>query len=95
MRRLATTSDEKSGLAGYGVRAGRPLLPLLSAVLMAPFGYYLAGAQNWLGLAGPGILLGLIACAYATRRGLTWLAWCLLLPFLVVFVWLAFSVIRQ
>jgi len=64
-------------LAGYGVRAGRPILPLISAVLMAPLGYYLAGAQSWLGFAGPGILLSLVACAYVIRRGLTWLAWCL------------------
>ena len=82
-------------LAGYGVRARRPLLPLVSALLMAPLGYYLAGAENWLGLAGPAILLCFIACAYAIRRDLIWLAWCLLLPFTAVMVWLAISVIRQ
>ena len=69
------------GLAATGIKRRKPVLLVVSAVLVAPLSLYLSGAANWVALAGPVFLLSLIASAYAVKRGLSWLAWDSLAPF--------------
>ena len=82
-------------LAASGIVFRMPVLLLVSAVLAAPFGYYISGAANWIALAGPAISLTLAAGAYAVKRRVLWVAWSLLLPFVGVGIWLAVSVVGQ
>ncbi len=83
------------GLAATGIGLRKPVLPVVSAVLVAPLSLYLSGAVSWFALSGPVILLSLFASAYAVKRGLSWLAWCLLAPLAGVAVWLAVIVASQ
>ncbi len=64
-------------LAIAGIVAKKPFLLVVSAVLTVPLSYYLSGAQSWMAFAGPTILVTLLAGAYAVKRGLLWVAWCL------------------
>jgi hypothetical protein len=80
------------GLAAVGVVLRTPALLVVSGVLAAPFSYYLSGGESWVAVAGPAIPLTLVAGAYAVKRRLRWVAWCLLAPFLGVAIWLAVSV---
>jgi len=82
-------------LAAAGIVLKKPVLLVVSAVLAAPFSYYLSGAQNWMALAGPAILVTLLAGAYTVKRGLLWLAWCLWALFAVAALGLAVIVLRQ
>ena len=83
------------GLAAAGIGLRRPVLLVVSAVLVAPLSLYLSGAASWVALTGPVILLSLFASAYAVKRGLSWLAWCSLAPFAGVAVWLAVIVASE
>ena len=82
-------------LAAAGIVFRIPVLLLVSGVLAAPFSYYLSGAESWAGLAGPAIPLTLVAGAYAVKRRLSWIAWCLWVAFVVVAVSLAVGVVDQ
>ena len=62
------------GVASTGIVLKKPVLLVVSAVLAAPFSYYLSGAENWMAFAGPVILVALLSGAYAVKRGLSWLA---------------------
>ena len=62
------------GVAATGIVLKKPVLLVVSAVLAAPFSYYLSGAENWMAFAGPVILVALLSGAYAVKRGLSWLA---------------------
>ena len=83
------------GLAAAGIGLRMPVLLVVSAVLVAPLSYYLSGAESWVALAGPVILLTLLASAYAVKRGRSWLARCSLAPLAGVAVWLAVIVVSQ
>ena len=82
-------------LAASGIMFRMPVLLVVSAVLAVPFCYYISGAENWIAVAGPAIPLTLAAGAYAVKRRVLWAAWCLLLPFVGVSIWLAVSVLGQ
>ena len=45
--------------------------------------------------AGPAILMTLLAGAYTVKRGLLWVAWCLLALFAILALGLAVLVLRQ
>ncbi len=81
-------------LALAGIVAKKPFLLVVSAVLTAPLSYYLSGAQSWMAFAGPTILVTLLACAYAVKRGLLWVAWCLFSIFAGTALGLAVIVLR-
>ncbi len=83
------------GLAAAGIGLRRPILLVVSAVLVAPLSLYLSGAVSWFALTGPVILLSLFASAYAVKRGLFRIAWCSLAPFAGVAVWLAVIVATE
>ncbi len=83
------------GLAAAGIGLRRPVLLVVSALLVIPLSFYLSGAASWVALTGPVILLTLFASAYAVKRGLSWLAWCSLAPLAGVAVWLAVIVSSQ
>ncbi len=83
------------GLAAAGIGLRKPVLLVVSAVLVAPLSLYLSGAAGWFALTGPVIPLSLFASAYAVKRDLSWLAWCSLAPFAGVAVWLAVIVISE
>ncbi len=82
-------------LAAAGIVLKKPLLLVVSAVLAAPFSLYLSGAQNWMAFAGPAILMALLASAYTVKRGLLWVAWCLLALFASLCLGLAIIVFQQ
>ncbi len=82
-------------LATAGIVLKKPFLLVVPAVLTAPLSYYLSGAQSWMAFAGPTILVTLLAGAYAVKRGLLWVAWCLLAIFAVVALGIAVIVLRQ
>ncbi len=82
-------------LAAAGIVFRKPALLVVSAVLAAPFSYYLSGAESWVALAGAAIPITLVAGAYAVKRRLSWVAWCLLAPFVGVAIWLAVVVVSQ
>ena len=82
-------------LAAAGIVFRKTALLVVSAVLVAPLSYYLSGAESWIALAGPVILLSPLASAYAVKRGLSWLAWCSLAPLAGVAIWLAVTVVSQ
>ena len=82
-------------LAAAGIVLKKPFLLVVSAVLVAPFGYYLSGAESWIAFAGPTILVTLLAGAYTVKRGLFWVAWCLWALLGVVALGLAVIVLRQ
>ncbi len=83
------------GLAATGIRLRKPVLLIVSALLVAPLSLYLSGAANWIALAGPVFLLSLFASAYAVKRGLSLLAWGSLAPFAGVALWLAVLVASE
>jgi len=83
------------GLAAAGIGLRRPILLVVSAVLVAPLSLYLSGAVSWFALTGPVILFSLLASAYAVKRGLFRIAWCSLAPFAGVAVWLAVIVATE
>ena len=81
-------------LAGAGIVYRNPVLLLVSALLMAPFSLFsflfVSGANDWLiAVAGGAIPLTLVAGAYAVKRRRPWVAWCLLAPFVAIWLWLA------
>ncbi len=82
-------------LATAGIVLRKPFLLVVSAVLAAPFSFYLSGAQNWIAFAGPAILMALLAGAYTVKRGLLWVAWCLLALFASLGLGLAVIVLQQ
>ena len=82
-------------LAAAGIVLKKPFLLVVSAVLAAPFSFYLSGAQNWMAFAGPAILVSLLAGAYTVKRGLLWVAWCSLALFASVALVLAVIVLQQ
>jgi hypothetical protein len=82
-------------LATAGIVLKKPFLLVVSAVLVAPFSLYLSGAQNWMAFTGPAILMTLLAGAYTVKRGLLWVAWCLLSLFASVALGLAVVVLQQ
>ena len=57
-------------LAAAAIVSRHPALLVVSALLAAPFGLYLGGAENWIAVAGPAIPLALLAGAYALKRGI-------------------------
>ena len=81
-------------LAAAGIVLKKPVLLVVSAVLAAPFAYSLSGAKSWVAFAGPAILVTLLAGAYTVKRGLSWVAWCLLALFAGVALGLAVIVFR-
>ena len=83
------------GLAAAGIKLRKPVLLVVSAVLVAPLSLYLSGAASWFALNGPVILFSLLASAYAVKRGLFRIAWCSLASFAGVAVWLAVIVISE
>ena len=82
-------------LATAGIVSKKPFLLVVSAVLAAPFSFYLSGAQNWMAFAGPAILVSLLAGAYTVKRGLLWVAWCSLALFASVALVLAVIVLQE
>ena len=54
-------------LAAAAIVSRHPALLVMSALLAAPFGLYLGGAENWMAVAGPAIPLALLAGAYAPQ----------------------------
>ena len=74
-------------LAAAAIVSRHPALLIVSALLAAPFGLYLGGAENWMAVAGPAIPLALLAGAYALR-GWIFLAWCSLAPLAGTAGWL-------
>ena len=83
------------GLAAAGIGLRMPVLLVASAVLVIPLSYFLSGAESWVALASPVILIALLSGAYAVKGGLSWLAWCLLAPLAGMAVWLAVIVASQ
>ena len=75
-------------LAAAAIVSRHPALLVVSALLAAPFGLYLGGAENWMAVAGPAIPLALLAGAYALKRGWILLAWCSLAPLAGTAGWL-------
>ena len=75
-------------LAAAAIVSRHPALLVVSALLAAPFGLYLGGAENWMAVAGPAIPLALLAGAYALKRGWIFLAWCSLAPLAGTAGWL-------
>jgi len=69
----------------------KPVFLVVSAVLAAP-----SGAENGMAFAGPAILVTLLAGAYTVKRGLSWIAWCLL-AFLraQLLVWLSSCLVSE
>ncbi len=65
-------------VAVTGTAVRKPVMVAVAAALTLPFGYYLSGAANWIGLAGPAIPVTLAGSAYALHRGTSWVAWGLL-----------------
>ncbi len=82
-------------LAAAGIVSRRPVLLIVSALVAAPFSYYLGGAETWVALAGLALPLVLVAGAYAVKRCLFWLAWALWVPFVGGAIWLAIVVLSQ
>ena len=82
-------------LAAAGIVLKKPVLLVVSAVSATPLSYYLSGAENWMAFAGPAILMTLLAGAYTVKRGLLWVAWCLLALFAILALGLAVLVLRQ
>ena len=82
-------------LAAAGIVLKKPVFLVVSAVLAAPLGYYLSGAENGMAFAGPAILVTLLAGAYTVKRGLLWLAWCLWAIFAIGALGFAVIVLRQ
>ena len=82
-------------LAASGIVSRRPVLLLVSAVLAAPFSFYLSLGNNWFATVGTVIPFTLLAGAYAVKRRRSWIAWCLLAPFVGVATWMAVIVISQ
>ena len=82
-------------LATAGIGLKKPFLLVISAVLAAPFALYLSGAQNWMAFTGPAILFSLLAGAYTVKRGMLWVAWCLLAVFASLCLGLTVIVLQQ
>jgi hypothetical protein len=81
--------------ATAGIVLKKPFLLVVSAILAAPFSLYLSGAKNWMAFAGPTILTALLAGAYTVKRGLLWVAWCMVALFASVALGLAVVVLQQ
>ena len=67
----------------------------VSALVAAPFGYYLSEAESWLAPAGLALPFVLVAGAYAVKRCLLLLAWALWVPFVGAALCLAIVVLSQ
>ncbi len=81
--------------AGHSRNCGQEALPSCCiGGLDDSLSYYLSGAQSWMAFAGPTILVTLLAGAYAVKRGLLWVAWCLLSMFAGTALGLAVIVLR-
>lgn len=75
-----------------GILMRKPNFLFIAGIALMPFTYYLSN-----GLRNPFVVMPLFqfASAFAIRRGNIRMAWLLLVPFLVVVLWLAFSVLTQ
>ena len=82
-------------LAAVGIVGRKPIVLVVSAVLAAPFSFYLSGGNNWVATVGAVIPFTLLAGAYAVRRRRPWIAWCLLTLFVGVAIWIAVAVVSQ
>ena len=77
-----------------GLSTKRPWLLAASAILFAPFSYYLSG---WPGVRGLAFTLPLFlaGAAYAIHKQKIWPAWLFTLPAFLVSGWIAFLVLTQ
>ena len=82
-------------LAAVGIVYRKLILLVVSAVLAAPFSFYLSGGNRWVSTICAALPLTFVAAAYAVKRRRPWIAWCLLAPFVGVAIWLAVIVISQ
>ena len=82
-------------LAAAGIVSRRPVLLIVSALVAAPFGYYLSGAESWVAPAGLALPFVLVAGAFAVKRCLLLLAWAFWIPFVGAATWLAVVVLSQ
>ena len=82
-------------LAVVGIVGGKPVLLVVSAVLAAPFSFYLSGGNSWILTVCAALPLTFVAAAYAVKRRRPWIGWCLLAPFVGVAIWLAVAVVSQ
>jgi general stress protein CsbA len=79
-------------LAITGISSRRPAALFVSAVIAAPFSFYLAGTPRvgWLALMLPVLLIG---AGIAVRYRSVPTAWLLLMPVVAVVIWVAGLVI--
>ena len=77
-----------------GVIANRGSFVLVGAILAIPFSWYIAMTPlfGYWGFMFPVTLAG---AAIASRQRVNWLAWILLLPYTVLVVWMAATVLTQ
>lgn len=82
------------GLTAAGIIRRKWLWPLISAIIAAPFSFYLAGspALGWLALL---LAPMLVASGMLVKYGRAGAAWLCLVPFVGVCGWLAAAVITQ
>lgn len=81
-------------LSFIGLGLKKPLLLVVSCLLILPLSLYLAATPlfKWWGLVFPLFYLG---SALALKKNIMWLAWLLVLPILIVIGWLGYVVITQ
>ncbi len=82
-------------VAAAGIVLRRPVLLVVSALVAAPFGYYLSGAESWVAPAGLFLPFALVGGAYAVKRCLLLLAWALWIPVVGAVLWLGVVVLNQ
>jgi hypothetical protein len=73
------------GVSLFGVWRQKKWLPVIGAVLIVPFAWYLTSSSDF-GLLAWLLPLSLLGAAFALHRGPRWLAWFLLLPLVGVFL---------
>ena len=81
-------------LAMFAIAKNKPLLLIITALLLAPITIYLAGSPrfNWMAAAIP---LFLLATGFAVRRRRSIMAWCLFAPIALGFAWLSILVMNE
>jgi hypothetical protein len=81
-------------LSVLAIARSKPFLLAASAVIAAPFSFYLGGTPRigWLALMIPLSLIGACVAVWYRRPGTAWL---LLVPVVAVVGWVASTVLRQ
>lgn len=77
-----------------GILLNRPIWVVLGAFLAMPFSFYLGGTPRFR-IAALFLPLLHLAAAYALQRRQRWLAALLLLPYIALAAWLAWTVLNQ